>query len=219
MTRATKAGARRGRRPPTAEQAERARRERLRADRARRGGPERSQAERDGWAVGRGRTPGWFGMGLLLVMWLGICVMPVWFSLPDLSLASGRTGVSGTLHVVSCEKVGKGRYDCRGRFTPDDEADGPPVDVRASPDSDAGETYPAQLDPEAGRAVPNGFEGVMAVTGLMALGPLCAGFLPYCVLYVAGARRRALRGAVVFGAVLTGGSALFMVFAFTAAHA
>lgn len=208
MTRAIKSRRRRDR-PATVPAREPGLARRLREER-------RERARRTGWAVGRGATPGRLGMAVLLLLWLGLCAAPIWFSLPDLALATGRAGVPGTVRVVSCESLGKGRYDCRGRFTPEHAAGGPVTEVRLSPDSEAGEVYPAQFDPATGRAAPNGARGVWAVAGLMALGPLCFGFLPYCVLFAAGAGPRARRGAVVFGVALTAASALFMGYAFAA---
>ncbi|MET9066919.1 hypothetical protein ABZW82_17825, partial [Streptosporangium sandarakinum] len=92
---------------------------------------------------GPGRTPGPVGMTVLLVCWLALGLMPFVFAVDDLELAAGRTGTPGTLTVVSCASLGEGRYDCRGRFTPD--GGGAAVAVAASPDSTAGDVRRARL--------------------------------------------------------------------------
>ncbi|NRQ39105.1 hypothetical protein HII36_45875 [Nonomuraea sp. NN258] len=136
-----------------------------------------------------GRGPGRIGRVILILLWLALGIMPIVFSVPDFQLATGRLGTPGTLTVESCESLGKGRYDCKGLFLPDDG--GPAVPVAASPDSTAGDVTPAQLTPEGDRAVPNGTRGVLAAMTLPALGLGCLGFLPYVIAYWAGTRRRA----------------------------
>ncbi|MGN9842905.1 hypothetical protein ACTMTI_32760 [Nonomuraea sp. H19] len=147
-----------------------------------------------------GRDPGRFGKIVLVLLWLGVCVMPMVFAVQDLQLATGRIGTPGTLRVASCEALGEGRYDCKGTFTPDSGGASVPVD--ASPDSAAGEVMQAQLTPEGDRAVPAGTMGVLAALALPALGFGGLGFLPYVIMYWAGARR-GRRAAVIGGFLVT----------------
>ncbi|WP_067186839.1 hypothetical protein [Microtetraspora niveoalba] len=147
-----------------------------------------------------GRRPGPLGTGVLLLCWLGLGVVAFVFSVPDLRLAAGAVGTPGTLTVVSCTPLGHGRYDCRGRFTPDDG--GPAVAVDASPDSRAGDVVRARLAPEGDRAVPAGTKGVLSALAVPALGFGVLAFLPYVVLYTFGVRR-GRRTAVVAGCVVT----------------
>jgi len=149
---------------------------------------------------GPGRTPGKIGMTILLILWAGLGVLPFVFAVPDLRLATGSVGVPGTLTVVSCEELGRGRYDCEGSFAPDGGGDAIPVD--ASPDSTAGDVRRAQLTPEGDRAVRTGTSGVLAALTMPFLGVGVLGFLPYVFLYVLKARR-GRRAAVFLGCVLT----------------
>ncbi|GAA3156978.1 hypothetical protein GCM10010466_54820 [Planomonospora alba] len=147
-----------------------------------------------------GNLPGRAAQVLLVGCWLLVCLLPVFLAVEDLKLATGRIGTPGTLTVVSCEALGKGRYDCRGEFTPD--AGGAAIPVDASPDSEAGDVVRAQLTPEGDRAVKAGTAGVIAALTLPSLGIGGLGFLPYVVMYFLGVRRG--RGAaVLFGWVLT----------------
>jgi hypothetical protein len=141
-------------------------------------------------------------MTILMLLWLFLGVVTVYFALPDLQLALGKTGTPGTLTVVSCEALGKGRYDCKGSFQPD--AGGKAIPVAASPDSSAGDVFSAQLTPEGDRAVKNGLQGVRAALTLPFLGVAVLGFLPYSVLYAMRIRRGRVL-AVAVGVVMTVG--------------
>ncbi len=149
---------------------------------------------------GPGRTPGPVGMTILLICWVALGLMPFVFSVGDLELATGRTGSPGTLTIVSCESLGEGRYDCKGRFVPDHG--GAAVTVDASPDSTEGDVKRAQLTPQGDRAVPTGATGVLAALTLPFLGVGVLGFLPYVFLYVLKIRR-GRRPAVILGCLLT----------------
>jgi len=150
--------------------------------------------------AGAGRTPGRGGMALLLALWVVLGVSPFVFAVPDLRLATGSIGTPGTLTVISCEELGRGRYDCEGAFAPDGGGDAIAVD--ASPDSTAGDVGRAQLAPEGDRAVRTGTSGVLAALTMPFLGLGVLGFLPYVLLYVLGVRR-GRRAAVALGGVLT----------------
>jgi hypothetical protein len=162
-----------------------------------------------------GRGPGPVGRVILVLLWLGMCVMPVVFAVGDLELAMGRTGTPGTLRVVSCEDLGQGRYDCKGTFTPDSGA--PAVAVDASPDSNAGDVMRAQLTPEGDRAVPAGTKGILAALTLPALGFAGVGFLPYVIMYWMGARK-GRRAAVAGGFLVTAAGAALMMVGLVAAY-
>lgn len=162
-----------------------------------------------------GRDPGRFGRAVLVVLWLGVCVLPMVFAIEDLELATGRAGTPGTLRVVSCESLGEGRYDCDGIFTPD--SGGAPVAVEASPDSEAGDVTRAQLTPEGDRAAPAGTRGVLAALTLPALGVGGLGFLPYVIMYWAGARR-GRRAAVAWGFLVTAAGFTGMLVGMVAAY-
>ncbi|MFI9595106.1 hypothetical protein [Nonomuraea sp. NPDC052265] len=164
----------------------------------------------------RGRGPGPFGRAVLVLLWVGICVLPAVLSVPDFRLATGRTGTPGTLTVLSCADLGQGRYDCKGRFTPD--SGGPAVPVDASPDSEAGDVTRAQLTPEGDRAAPAGTRGVLAAAALPGVGLGGIGFLPYVLLYWAGAGRRARRAAVAAGCVITAAGLVLTIAGMAAAY-
>ncbi|MFI7637058.1 hypothetical protein [Nonomuraea sp. NPDC049400] len=161
------------------------------------------------------RGPGPVGRVVLVLLWLAIGVLPSVLAIPDIRLATGRTGTPGTLRVVSCADLGQGRYDCRGRFTPD--SGGPVVAVAASPDSAAGEVTRARLTPEGDRAVPAGTKGVLAALTLPAVGFGGLGFLPYVIMYWAGARR-GRRAAVAGGVLVTAAGAALAVVGMVAAY-
>ncbi|WP_160150387.1 hypothetical protein [Nonomuraea solani] len=162
-----------------------------------------------------GRGPGMFGRIVLVVLWLGLCVLPMVLAIGDLELATGRSGTPGTLRVVSCEDLGEGRYDCRGRFTPDSGQGA--VEVSASPDSDAGDVLRAQLTPAGDRAVPAGAKGILAALTLPGVGLGGLGFLPYVVMYWLGARRG--RGAAVtWGLLVTAAGGALMLAGMVAAY-
>lgn len=162
-----------------------------------------------------GRDPGRFGRVVLVVLWLAVCLLPIAFAVEDLDLATGRIGTPGTLRVVSCESLGEGRYDCKGVFTPD--SGGAPVAVDASPDSQAGDVTRAQLTPEGDRAAPAGTRGVLAALTLPALGIGGLGFLPYVIMYWAGARR-GRRAAVAGGFLVTAAGFAGMMVGMVAAY-
>ncbi|MGN9846173.1 hypothetical protein ACTMTI_49475 [Nonomuraea sp. H19] len=147
------------------------------------------------------RDPGRIGKVLLVLMWAGICLVPIPLWVPAIQLAAGAVGTPGTLTVEVCEPVGRNRYDCEGTFVP---GGGRPVPVSAPPDLEAGDTVPAQLTPEGDRAAMAGPRGVF---GALTLPFFCVGgigFLPYVVLYwSSGATRRHLRAAAFTGWVLT----------------
>lgn len=164
----------------------------------------------------RGPGPGLFGRAVLVLLWVAVCVLPFVFAVPDFRLATGRVGTPGTLTVLSCADLGHGRYDCKGSFTPD--SGGPAVPVDASPDSSAGDVTRAQLTPGGDRAAPAGTRGVLAAMTLPAVGLGGIGFLPYVLLYWAGARRRARRVAVAAGWTLTAAGAVLTVVGMVAAY-
>ncbi|MBG0829674.1 hypothetical protein HS041_18070 [Planomonospora sp. ID67723] len=147
-----------------------------------------------------GNLPGPFVRVFLVLCWLSVGLLPVVFAVGDIELAAGRTGTPGTLTVVSCEALGKGRYDCKGSFAPD--GGGAAIPVAASPDSEAGDVTRAQLTPEGDRAVKAGTTGVVAALTLPFLGVGLLGFLPYVIMYFLGARR-GRRAAVAAGVAIT----------------
>ncbi|MEV4179250.1 hypothetical protein [Nonomuraea sp. NPDC049709] len=162
----------------------------------------------------RGRGPRPSGRIVLVLLWLGICMLPMVLAIGELELAAGRAGTPGTLRVVSCEDLGEGRYDCRGRFTPDSgEA---VVEVAASPDSEAGDVLRARLTPAGDRAVPAGSRGVLAALALPGAGLAGLGFLPYVVMYWLGARR-GRRAAVTGGVLVTAAGGVLTVVGMVAA--
>ncbi|SEN26724.1 hypothetical protein [Nonomuraea pusilla] len=163
------------------------------------------------------RGPGPAGRVIIVLLWLVVCALPVVLAVPDLRLAAGKTGTPGTLTVVSCTALGQGRYDCKGRFTPD--GGGPAVAVAASPDSDAGDVLRARLTPEGDRAVPAGTKGVLAALTLPAVGVGGLGFLPYVIGYWRGAGRRTRRGLAVAGALVTVGGLAMVIVGMVAAYA
>ncbi|GAA0824247.1 hypothetical protein ACFQVD_15845 [Streptosporangium amethystogenes subsp. fukuiense] len=165
---------------------------------------------------GPGRTPGRVGMAILLLLWVGLGVSPFVFAVSGLKLATGSIGTPGTLTVVSCEELGRGRYDCKGSFAPDGGGAAIPVD--ASPDSTAGDVRRAQLTPEGDRAVATGTSGILAALTMPFLGVGVFAFLPYVLLYVFKVRR-GRRAAVVFGSVLTAVSLAGVVVGMVAAYA
>ncbi|GGO67300.1 hypothetical protein [Nonomuraea cavernae] len=163
---------------------------------------------------GGGRLPGRVGMTVLLLCWLLLGVVPFAVAVPDFRLATGEIGTPGTLTVVSCTALGKGRYDCRGRFVPDDG--GAATMVAASPDSAAGDVGRAQLTPEGDRALPSGTKGVLSAMAMPALGLCVLAFLPYSVMYALRVRR-GRKAAVVGGGVVTAASLVLLVVAVVAA--
>ncbi|TMR91366.1 hypothetical protein [Nonomuraea basaltis] len=162
-----------------------------------------------------GKGPGPIGRVVLVLLWLGLCLMPAVFAVRDFELATGRIGTPGTLRVVSCEALGEGRYDCKGSFTPDSGGAAVPVD--ASPDSEAGDVLRAQLTPEGDRAAPAGTKGVLAAMTLPAVGFGGLGFLPYVIMYWLGARR-GRRAAVAGGFLVTAAGGVLMVVGLVAAY-
>ncbi|TMR19385.1 hypothetical protein ETD86_20025 [Nonomuraea turkmeniaca] len=168
-----------------------------------------------------GRDPGRVQKVVLVLLWLGVCLLPMVFAVRDLQLATGRIGTPGTLRVVSCEDLGEGRYDCKGIFTPDSgpaDRGGAPVPVDASPDSTAGDVKRAQLTPEGDRAVPAGTMGVLAALTLPAVGFGGLGFLPYVIMYWAGVRK-GRRAAVIGGLLITAAGVAGMLVGLVAAYA
>ncbi|MBB5132378.1 hypothetical protein HNP84_002094 [Thermocatellispora tengchongensis] len=152
--------------------------------------------------VKTGRSPGPILQVLIVVMWAGISVAPIPLSVPLIQLAAGAYGTPGTLTVESCVRVGRGRYDCEGTFTPD--GGGPALTVSAPGDLEAGDRVTAQLAPEGDRAVVAGTRGVLTTLTLPFLSIGMFGFLPYVVLYwLPRSTRRQLRKAVIAGCVLT----------------
>ncbi|WP_223167179.1 hypothetical protein [Nonomuraea sp. SYSU D8015] len=148
------------------------------------------------------RTPGSIGKLLIIVMWAGMCLVPIPLWVPQVQLAAGGVGTPGSLTVAACEHLYRSRYRCGGTFTPD--AGGPAITVRAPADLEAGDTARAQLTPEGDRAALAGPRGVL---GSLILPFLCVGlfgFLPYVVLYWSSrATRRHLDAAVIVGWTLT----------------
>ncbi|WP_062433720.1 hypothetical protein [Herbidospora daliensis] len=156
--------------------------------------------------------PGPIGKTILILCWLAVCGLSFYGSVPSFLLATGQVGTPGTLTVTSCVTLGQGRYDCDGVFTP--ASGGPAVAVDASPDSEAGETTPAQLTPEGDRAAPAGTKGVLAALSLAGVGLGGLGFLPYVLMY--WARLPGRRVAAVAGAVLSLGGLLLAIVGVTA---
>ncbi|GII60630.1 hypothetical protein Skr01_07150 [Sphaerisporangium krabiense] len=154
-------------------------------------------------------------MGILLICWLALGVLPFVTAVPDFRLATGKIGTPGTLTVVSCVSLGQGRYDCEGRFDPDGGGDA--VMVAASPDSEAGDVTRAQLTPEGDRALPSGTKGVLRAMTLPALGLGVLAFLPYVLLYVSKVRR-GRRTAVIAGSAVTVLSLVLVVVGMVAAY-
>ncbi|GAA4214377.1 hypothetical protein [Microbispora amethystogenes] len=160
------------------------------------------------------RMPGKIGMGILLICWLTLGVLPFVVAVPDFQLATGKIGTPGTLTVVSCVSLGQGRYDCKGRFVPDSGGDAVPV--AASPDSEAGDVTRAQLTPEGDRALPSGTKGVLRAMTLPATGLVVLAFLPYVLLYVFKVRR-GRRTSVIAGSVVATLSLVLIVIGLVAA--
>lgn len=154
-------------------------------------------------------------MAILLLLWVGLGVLPFVFAVSGLKLATGSVGTPGTLTVISCEELGRGRYDCKGSFAPDGGGAAIPVD--ASPDSTAGDVRRAQLTPEGDRAVATGTSGILAALTMPFLGAGVFAFLPYVLLYVSRVRR-GRRAAVVLGCVLTSVSLAGVVVGMVAAY-
>ncbi|GIH73997.1 hypothetical protein [Planobispora longispora] len=147
-----------------------------------------------------GNLPGPAARVILVLCWLAVGLLPILLAVGDVKLAAGTVGTPGTLTVVSCEDLGKGRYDCRGSFAPD--GGGAAIPVAASPDSEAGDVTRAQLAPEGDRAVKAGATGVVAALTLPFVGVAGLAFLPYVIMYFLGARR-GRRAAVAAGALVT----------------
>ncbi len=170
-----------------------------------------------GWAMGRGRTPGLMGMYILFVCWVILGLVPVLFSARDLELALGRAGAPGRLTVVSCQALGEGRYDCRGRFVPDDDSLRTKV-VRAAPESEVGQSFRGRLDVETDHVVRTGTAGVLAQFALIGLTPLVYAGLPYSVMFALGVRR-GRRTVGVLGLVVAVASLALVVTGVVAAYA
>ncbi|GAA3083528.1 hypothetical protein [Streptosporangium carneum] len=163
---------------------------------------------------GPGRTPGKIGMTILLVLWVGLGLLPFYVSIRDIELATGKIGRPGTLTVVSCESLGEGRYDCKGRFVADN---GEARTVAVSPDSTVGDVKRAQLAPQGERAVATGAVGLLAALTMPFLGVGVLGFVPYVFLYVLRVRR-GRRFTVILGSLLTAVSLVGVVTGMVAAY-
>lgn len=150
--------------------------------------------------------PGPVGRVVLVLLWAVLAVVPIATGLPDLRLAAGATGTPGTLTVDQCTELGRGRYDCRGSFSPD--GGGPAVAVAAPPDSAAGETWPARLGPAGDRAVRADVAGLWVASAVPLLGVAALALLPLLGLHLAGVARgrrvALLLGAPVAVVALTG---------------
>ncbi|GGS50521.1 hypothetical protein GCM10010156_06560 [Planobispora rosea] len=162
-----------------------------------------------------GNLPGPAARVVLVLCWLALGLLPILSAVGDIKLAAGVTGTPGTLTVVSCEDLGRGRYDCKGGFAPDGGGAAVPVD--ASPDSEAGDVTRAQLAPEGDRAVKAGTAGVAAALTLPFLGIASLAFLPYVIMYFLGARR-GRRTAVAAGAAVTVLGVIGMIAGMVAAY-
>jgi len=135
-------------------------------------------------------------------MWAAVSLIPIPFAIPSIKLAAGVVGTPGTLTVDTCERLGRGRYDCDGHFTPADG--GPAIPVSAPPDLEAGDTIQAQLTPEGDRAEVAGLPGILGALTLPFLSLGLIAFLPYVILYwMPTATRHHLRMAVIIGCALT----------------
>ncbi|RCG33112.1 hypothetical protein DQ384_01315 [Sphaerisporangium album] len=156
-------------------------------------------------------------MYILLVCWVVLGLTPVLFSTHDLMLATGRAGAPGRLTVISCQALGEGRYDCKGRFVPDDDALKTKI-VQASPDSRAGQSFRGRLDVGSGRVVRTGTAGVLAQFAVIGLTPLVYAGLPYTAMFALGVRR-GRRVAGRLGVVVAAASLVLVVIGVAAAYA
>ncbi|MFD0687297.1 hypothetical protein [Actinomadura fibrosa] len=119
-------------------------------------------------------------------LWLVVALLPLVFGLADARLAFGLTGTPGTATVERCIHYGSGKHsrtDCRGRFVSDDRAAATRT-VGLPPESDEGETFPAQLRPDGERARPTDAKGRLSTLALPALGLLFLVPLPWGLLYL-----------------------------------
>jgi hypothetical protein len=117
-----------------------------------------------------------------------LAFMVVSTTLPDLKVALGMTGVQGTATVVSCERLGRGRYDCKAEFVFDDPARSPIV-IDTVPEAERGDVFRAALTAEGDRVLPTGTQGVLPRIGLLALAPLLMAFVPVILLLTLGIER------------------------------
>jgi hypothetical protein len=121
---------------------------------------------------------------IAFIIWIGVGLVPVYFGLSDLRVAFGLTGTPGMASVERCiEDAVNETTDCRGQFVPDDSA-GAPRSVDLPPESDEGETFRAQLQPDGERAVPSGFKGRASSLILPALGFLILVPFPWILIGV-----------------------------------
>ncbi|MBB5966240.1 hypothetical protein [Planomonospora venezuelensis] len=135
--------------------------------------------------------------GILLMAWTVITT-----TLPDLEVALGRKGTPGTAHVFSCERIGKGEYDCKAWFVFDDPARDP-ITVDTVPEAEAGEVFPAALTPEGDRVKPTGARGVWTAVGLLALVPFGLAFVPPILTFGFALERSFIVSLIVGGVVAT----------------
>ncbi|SHL45223.1 hypothetical protein SAMN05443637_12952 [Pseudonocardia thermophila] len=141
------------------------------------------------------RPPGRPGRALLVLLWIVLGVVALVSGIPGLRLATGASGVPGTVVVEECTALGRGRYDCRGTFTAD--AGGSAVPVVAPPESTAGERWPAQLDPADGRTVRAGPVGVWTALAVPLLGIAVLALAPLFAFAASGTRRGRRAAALV----------------------
>ncbi|MBG0832199.1 hypothetical protein HS041_31320 [Planomonospora sp. ID67723] len=142
-------------------------------------------------------------MGMMLFSTAGLSLL-AWTVIsttrPDLEVALGWKGTPGTAHVFSCERVGKGEYDCRAWFVFDDPARDP-ITVATVPEAEAGEVFPAALIPEGDRVVPTGARGVVGNVGLLALAPFVLAFVPAILAFGFALERTFVVSLIVGGVV------------------
>jgi hypothetical protein len=130
------------------------------------------------------------GALVTIVVWLAVALLPLLFGLSDARLAFGLTGEPGTATVESCVEHGSGEdaeTECRGRFVPDDRGT-PARTVGLPPESDEGESFRAQLQPDGERARPADVKGRLSALILPALGLLFLVPMPLGLTYLLAGR-------------------------------
>ncbi|SEG34892.1 hypothetical protein SAMN04489712_104521 [Thermomonospora echinospora] len=131
-------------------------------------------------STGNGRATSLF----LVLLWLALGVTPILSDVTDLRLAFGLIGEPGRVAVTGCTDLGEGRYDCRGVFVPDDPQGRTVRNLKLPPESDAGETFEARLQPDGERAHPTGTKGQLNALALPFLGFAMLVPLPWLIAYM-----------------------------------